>query len=88
MLRVAPAVVPLGSPRVLVHLVEMVHSATAYRAVRQTFLDLGLPIQKESLEPLTIRAESEALKPLSKEEWRLEVRRIENLKQSQTEPWF
>jgi hypothetical protein len=59
-------------------------SATAYRAVRLTFLDLGLAVQKESTEsPLFIRAESEAPTPLSKEEW-LEVRRLENPKLSDT----
>jgi len=62
-------------------------SATTYRAVRLTFLDLGLAIQKSSTDPLFITAESQAPTPLSKEEW-LEVRRIENWKLSQTEPWY
>ena len=62
-------------------------SATTYRAARLTFLDLGLAIQKSSTEPLFISAESQAPTPLSKEEW-LEVRRIENWKLSQTEPWY
>src|SRR5262249_59032704 len=51
-------------------------SATVYRAVRLTFLDLGLAIQKESTEPMFIRGESEAPTPLSQEEW-LEGRQIE-----------
>jgi hypothetical protein len=62
-------------------------SATTYRAVRSTLLDLGLAIQKSSTDPLFVTAESQASTPLSKEEW-LEVRRIENWKLSQTEPWY
>jgi len=57
-------------------------SATVYRAVRLTFLDLGLAIQKESTEPMFIRGESEAPTPLSQEEW-LEVRQIEGPKLSE-----
>lgn len=41
-----------------------------FKAVRMTFLDLGLAIQNESVEKLTILAQNEAPAPLSKEEWR------------------
>jgi hypothetical protein len=35
-------------------------SATTYRAVRSTLLDLGLAIQKSSTDPLFVTAESQA----------------------------
>ena len=38
---------------------------TAYKAVRLTFLDLGLPIKKESFDDRTIIAENEAPLPLT-----------------------
>src|ERR1700682_1516929 len=51
--------------------------APSFEAVRKTFLDLGLPIQKSSLEGGVIVAENAAPAPLSLDEWK-EVARAEN----------
>ena len=42
----------------------------AYKAVRLTFLDLGLPIKRESFDDRTIIAENEAPLPLTLDEWK------------------
>jgi hypothetical protein len=52
-------------------------STTVLLAVRQTFLDLGMPVQQLSAEKGVVIAENNAPTPLSIEEWR-EVARVEN----------
>lgn len=50
---------------------------TVYQAVRSTLIDLGMPIQIESLEKLTLVAHNLAPLPLTIEEWK-EVVKQEN----------
>jgi hypothetical protein len=58
-----------------------------YDAVRKTFLDLGLPIQKSSIESGAIIAENEAPAPLTADEWK-EVARIENPRVKELGGWY
>jgi len=43
--------------------------ATTFEAVKKTFLDFGMPIQKASISEGVISAENEAPIPLTQEEW-------------------
>ena len=56
-------------------------SATAYRAVRLTFLDLGLAVQQESTGRCLFVQKTKRPPRYLKEEW-LEVRRLEKSKLS------
>ncbi len=60
---------------------------TAYLAVRLTFIELGLPIQEESLKDRIIIAENEAPAPLTLEEWK-DVAKQENIKLRDIAPWY
>jgi hypothetical protein len=52
---------------------------TTFYAVRRAFIDVGMPVQKESAEARTIICENVAPTPLTPEEWR-EVVRVEGPK--------
>ena len=57
------------------------------RAIRQTFLDLGMPIQQSSAVQGIVTVENVAPTPLTTEEWR-EVVRIEGPKTKEVGGWF
>jgi hypothetical protein len=48
--------------------------ATVFNAMRQTFLDLGMPVQSSSTSDSFVEAENNAPAPLSAEEWKEIVR--------------
>jgi hypothetical protein len=60
---------------------------TTFRAIRHTFLDLGMPIQARSSEHGVIVAENEAPTPLTADEWK-EVARIEGPRTRELGGWF
>lgn len=60
---------------------------TTLHAVRQTYLDLGMPIQVQSGSRGVIVAENSAPTPLSHEEWK-EVVRIEGPRAKQIGGWY
>jgi hypothetical protein len=60
---------------------------TVFHHVRKTFIDLGIPVQNESIEKGTIIAQCDAPTPLTKEEWK-KVAETENPKIKQAGGWM
>ena len=62
-------------------------ATTVVKAMRQTFLDLGMPIQSFSVTEAFVLAESAAPTPLSAEEWK-EIVRVDGPRAKEIGGWF